>query len=205
MADLSLTSLLQRAQSGDSDARNTLWELVITDVKRLASIAALNESPNAAFQPSVLVSDLYIKLEGSPPTAWTSRKQFFGIVARALDQLLIDHARAVRAQKRGGGAMEESLDLLVAPDAGAGGVQIDNADYRVWILEAMADLQVEAPEAADAFRLRVLFGLSREQTAAALEMTVISVQNRLRYARAFFANRLKRDRGGVEGMGGLVA
>ncbi len=215
MPDFNLTTLLQRASGGDGEARDALWSIVLPEIRRLAAVALRSESPAGAFEPSMLVSEVYMKLQGASGARWDSRKHFFGAVGRAFDQILTDHARARNSAKRGG-AVNASLRLLgssikdsatepsalthaASDDAGGDG------DSHLWALLAMPALQADASEAADVFRLRVLFGLTTEQTAAALEITTITVKNRLRFARAFFAERLKQRRengdkrnGGVE-------
>ena len=129
----------------------------------------------------------------------------FGSVVRALDQLLIEHARTKHAQKRGAGAMQQSLDLLVSGVGGSSEDATRDDDRTLWMLEGLSELEAEAPEAADAFRLRILFGLNNDETAAALELSAQSVSRRLRLAHAFFADRLKRDRGKLDGSDGLAA
>ncbi len=202
MLDFNLTTLLQRASNGDGDARNALWSLVLPEIRSLAIMALSKQPTGGAFEPSMMVSEVYMKLQGASEVKWESRKHFFGAVSRAFDQILIDHARARNAAKRGG-TLGQSLGSLAtsmsAPSAESGTpipsdlIDVDaEDDSHLWTLLAMPTLQAEAGEAADVFRLRVLFGLSTEQTAAALEITTITVKNRLRFARAFFAERLKQ-------------
>ena len=203
--DHRLTHLLQKVAEGDADARDALWALVIPEIRALAAHAFKHGGAGAQFEPSVLVSEVYLKLKGGAAQQWESRKHFFGSVVRALDQLLIEHARTKHAQKRGVGAMQQSLDLLVSGVGGSSEDATRDDDRTLWMLEGLSELEAEAPEAADAFRLRILFGLNNDETAAALELSAQSVSRRLRLAHAFFADRLKRDRGKLDGSDGVAA
>ena len=203
--DHRLTHLLQKVAEGDSDARDALWALVIPEIRALAAHAFKHGGAGAQFEPSVLVSEVYLKLKGGAAQQWDSRKLFFGSVVRALDQLLIEHARTTNAIKRGGGALQQSLNLLVSGVGGSSEDATRDHGRALWILEGLSELQAEAPEAADVFRLRILFGLNNDETAAALEMSPQSVSRRLRLALAFFVDRFKRDRGDLDGSDGVAA
>jgi RNA polymerase sigma factor (TIGR02999 family) len=97
-----VTQLLAELRSGSRSAAGRLFPLVYEELRRLARGQLRREHGNHTLQPTALVHEAYLKLAGSGPERWRDRAHFFGIAARAMRQVLVDHARRRMAEKRGG-------------------------------------------------------------------------------------------------------
>lgn len=175
-----VTRLLARAGNGESRALDDLFPLVRDQLHRLAE-AAFRDRADYTIQPTVLVHDVFLKLvDQSIP--YDGRKHFYTVAAKAMRQLVIDHARRRMADRRGGGMRRVSLagvEPTSAPDVDV--VQLDAA------LEKLARL---APRQAQIVELRYFAGRSIEETAAALGLSVGTVKSDWRTARAFLGVEL---------------
>jgi hypothetical protein len=136
MNDLSITTLLHQARSGDATARDALVNALYGELHRLAEIAFQRENPGHTLQPTILVHEAFLRLlnsEGGPQFA--DRAHFLGLAARVMRQILVDHGRARHAQKRGAQFTVALSDRVGAPasavtfvelnrpgGAGAGGI-----------------------------------------------------------------------------------
>src|SRR4051794_19032561 len=111
-----ITELLQRWSDGDPRAFSEVIERVDQELKKIAHAYMLSESPNHTLQTTALVNEALIKLMEGRPINWRSRRQFYSLVAIRMRQILIDHARAELAQKRGARAehieVDEATQLL---------------------------------------------------------------------------------------------
>ena len=81
-----LTELLRRATDGDAVAANEVWSLVYRDIRAMAASAMLGESRRVEFEPTMIVHEVYIRLVQQPERKWSSRRHFFGAVARAMER-----------------------------------------------------------------------------------------------------------------------
>src|SRR5690242_4688436 len=104
-----VTTLLRRWSDGDAAAFNQLFPLVYDELRKLATYHLRSESPSATLQSTALVHDAYLRLVRDADRDWAGRSHFFAVASRVLRHLLVDHAREVRAQKRGGGAERAPL------------------------------------------------------------------------------------------------
>src|SRR5262245_41048619 len=117
-----VTKLLGQASSGDDSARAMLFDVLYSELRRLASSAMRAERSDHTLQPTALVHELYMRLAGSE-SRFENRAHFLSVAATAMRRVLIDHARIRRAQKRGGGQaviVVEDLDELSMPTDPAG-------------------------------------------------------------------------------------
>src|SRR5262245_58019896 len=110
ITDGSITTLLQHWQDGESAALERLLPYIYDELHQLASIYLRRERPGHTLQPTALVNEVYLRLAGSRAPDVESRKQFYGVAARLMRQVLVDHARKHLAAKRGQGAPMLSLD-----------------------------------------------------------------------------------------------
>src|SRR6185369_12598662 len=99
-----LTSLLQAWSHGNQSALDQLLPLVYAELRRQAGRYMRGQSPGHTLQPTALVHEAFLRLIGSEPVEWRSRAHFFGVAAKAMRSILVDHERARRAAKRGHGA-----------------------------------------------------------------------------------------------------
>ncbi len=173
-----MTRLLHRWRAGDEDAFRDLMDLVYRDLRRRADAYLRRERSDHSLAPTGLVHETYLKLVGEAHLPWSDRSHFFAVAARAMRQILVDHARRRAAAKRGGAAERVTLRDAAgpAPDEAADLVALDAA------LERLAALD---PEQARLVELRYFAGLTIEETAEALGSSPATVKRSWASARAF--------------------
>src|SRR5579872_958535 len=114
MANRSITYLLDRAKAGDTVARDQLFRVVYTELRRLAGKHMRRERPDHTLQPTALVHEAYLRLFSDGDRQWTGRAHFFAIASAEMRRILVDYARQHRAQKRGGDARRVSFPDVLA-------------------------------------------------------------------------------------------
>lgn len=179
-----VTELLAAWSEGDRGALERLLPLVESELRLIAHRHLRRERPGHTLQTTALVHEAYLRLVGQHATRWQNRAHFFGIAARLMRRILIDHARGVAAAKRGGGAVHVALD-----DAGELGwaravelVALDDA------LEALARLDERKSRVVE---MRFFGGLSVEEIAGVLGVHADTVTRDWRTARAFLRRELE--------------
>jgi RNA polymerase sigma factor (TIGR02999 family) len=184
MADL--TRLLDAAAAGDPVAAAELLPLVYDELRRLAAARMGGEPPGHTLQPTALVHEAYLRLVGGGrPPDWTSRGHFFATAAEAMRRVLIDHARARRADKRGGDRQRVPLDAVVA--------WVEQA-HRIDLLaldDALDRLKGMDPRQARVVELRFFGGCEVGEIADHLNVSLSTVEKDLRLARAWLLTQLK--------------
>lgn len=181
-----LTALLLRWRSGDTGAGAELFALTYDNLRRLASTYMKSESSGHTLQPTALVHELYVRLTAGSPVDWQNRAHFFGVAARQLRRLLIDHARARNAQGRGGGLMMVELDEAL--DAGIGKEQA-----LLDLDEALQRLEKLDPRIAHLIELRFFAGLTMEEAAEVLSVSLATVKRDWAFARAWLLRALSNS------------
>lgn len=183
-----ITGVLSGLASGDTRARQRLFELIYDELHRMARGAMRNERSDHTLQPTALVNEAYLRLVGDRPGQWQSRAHFFGAAAEVMRRILIDHAREKSAAKRGGGArpgpLGFDLDVAAAEQRHEEILAID---------EALARLEASDPRKAEIVKLRFFAGLSTDEIAAVLEVSPITVKRDWRYARAWLNRQVDGD------------
>ncbi len=183
MVDVDLTGLLAEWRAGSLSARERVVEATYAELRSLAASYLRGERPGHTLQPTALVHEALMRLLGPRP-AWENRRHFFGAAARAMRQLLVDHARRKRADKRGGDAERVELaDTALPPELALVDLLALN--------EALDRLQQLDPTALRVVELRFFAGLSIEETAAALEMHPSAVNRDWTSARAWLKKELE--------------
>ena len=178
-----ITRLLERHRDGDREALNQVIELVYPVLRRIAG-NRLRRTPGT-LGITGLVSEAYVKLVDSA-SSWEHREHFFAVAARAMRQILIDYARARQSLKRGGDVLLESLD----PNAAGW----EPATIDVLALdEALERLKESAPRLARLVELRFYAGLSAEETAQIMSVSLRTVHRDWRKARALLHLDLGRS------------
>jgi RNA polymerase sigma factor (TIGR02999 family) len=181
------TLLLRRIGSGDRAAGEELLELVYGELRGLAGAYMAQERAEHTLEPTALVHEAWMKLMGAEPFEWAGRAHFVGVAAIAMRRVLIDHARRRTAEKRGGGAQREPLDLLVATFESRG------ADL-VALGEALDRLDGLDPELARIVERRFFAGATNAEVAADLGVSERTVERGWSTARAW----LRAELGGGE-------
>jgi RNA polymerase sigma factor (TIGR02999 family) len=177
-----ITALLQEARGGDSDKLAAVFAALYPQLKQLASWRAASLRQGDTLTPTAIVHETYLKLVKSRELALQDRRHFFACAARAMRQLIIDHARAVAAGKRGGGVAP--VELRDGEGAGPPPEQWLDLDRALDALDALD------PEQRELVELRYFAGLSREEVAELRGCSPRTVERGWARARAFLHARL---------------
>ena len=160
-----------------------LFRLVYAELRRIAAREMRHEKPGRTLQTTALVHEAYLRLLKDASLSFENRAHFLGVAARAMREILIEHARARSSRKRGGGAVRLTLDDLVAP--------VPSPSIDVLALdEALQRLARLDERHARVVELRYFGGLSVEETAAALELSPATVKRAWTLARAWLFREL---------------
>jgi len=180
------TELLLAWGRGDAEAFDQLVPLVHQELRRLARRHMAHERPDHTLQASALVNEAYLRLIDLKQMQWQNRAHFFAMSARVMRRILVDFARARRNDKRGGGAPKMTLDEALLPPVEAGHdlVALDDA------LHALAAVH---PRKSEVVELRYFGGLSLEETAEALHVSIDTVKRDWRFAKLWLLREIKRD------------
>lgn len=179
-----VSRLLRSLSSGQSDAVDRLLPLVYDELRRLAQSYLRHERPGHTLQATALVNEVYLKLVERDATDWKGRAHFMAVAAQALRRVLVDYARKHKADKRGGGVPHVPIEE-------AFGIRIDPQGTDVLALhEVLEALAAEEPEKARVVELRFFAGLTAEETAEVMGVTVRTVERYWRYGRAWLYDAL---------------
>lgn len=183
----SITALLRSWRDGQPGARESLLEQVYEELRRLAGGKLRHERPEHTLQPTALVHEAWLRLAGDDAIEWQSRAHFFGIAARLMRQILIDHARARLAARRQGG-----LRVELATNAGPAddGQPSDAIVDVLAIHEALERLAAFDDRRARVLELRFFAGLERKEIAEALGISERMVKRDLVLAQAWLRREL---------------
>ena len=176
------TELLLAWSRGDAHAFDQLVPLVHDELRRLARRYMARERPDHTLQASALVNEAYLRLIDLKQMQWQNRAHFFAMSARVMRRILVDFARAKRNQKRGGGAPRVTLDEALLPPR-------DQPRPRGPRRRA-ARARGRAPAQERRRRAALLRGLSLEETAEALHVSVDTVKRDWRFAKLWLLREL---------------
>lgn len=166
-----------------------LLPLLYAELRSLAGAQMARLRPGQTLQPTALVHEAYLELVGDRDPGWNGRGHFFGAAARAMREILVDHARARAADKRGGGVEPLRLDTTGFDEVGAPGGALPLDDVLA-IDRAIERLEAEHPRPAELVVLRYFGGLTMEEAASALEISLRTAEREWRFARALLADAL---------------
>src|SRR5262245_3476008 len=179
-----VTVLLRQLGAGDRSALDRLVELIYPELRRLARRHLRDERAGHVLQPTALVNEVYVRLVGHEQHCWANRSHFFGAAARLMRRILVDYARAERAQKRGGGHVLVPLDVA-APVLDGSPVDFVSLDEALDALARVSSRQAQIVE------LRYFGGLTVAEVAEALQMNARTVDRDWAIARAWLRRRLQ--------------
>ena len=179
-----VTVLLRSWKQGDKEAGDALFDAVYVELRNCAARYLIRERRGHTLQPTALVHEAYLRMADQAKVDWQSRAQFIALSASMMRRILVDHARAHGADKRGGDWDRLSIDIA----------EIEQAHDPADLLEM--DAAVEELAAADPFQarlvdLRFFGGLSIEETAAVLDSSTATVKREWALARAWLFRRLE--------------
>jgi RNA polymerase sigma factor (TIGR02999 family) len=179
-----VTALLKRWSAGDVQARDQLMPLVYDRLRRLARQRLRSGPSEHSLSTTELVHEAYLRLAGAPPMDLPDRARFLALVSEVMRNLLVDRARARTAAKRGGGKVQVELDeALWVSDENLGSIAA--------LDEALTRLEALSPRQGQLLQHRYFGGLSLEESAAALGISLATVKRELRSARAWLALELR--------------
>jgi RNA polymerase sigma-70 factor, ECF subfamily len=182
-----VSELLVRFRKGDRDAEAQLIPLVYSELRRLATRYLNRERGDHTLQPTALVHEAFLRLASEKQPDWQDRAHFFGVAARLMRQVLVDHARRRHSLKRGGDCersmMTEEL-LVYTPDKSAELLALDEA------LRRLADQDERQSRVVE---MKFFAGLNIEQIAAVLEVSPRTVKREWTMARAWLHQEMRRE------------
>jgi RNA polymerase sigma factor (TIGR02999 family) len=186
-----ITVILNRAAKGDPSAADQLLPLVYKELRKLASAKMARESAAQTLQATALVHEAWIRLGADAQPEWENRAHFFAAAAEAMRRILIDAARRRHANRHGGGLqrvdVDESAVEIAAPCAD---------DELLAVNEALENLAAHDARKAELVKLRYFAGLTIEQAAGALGVSVPTAKRDWTYSRAWLFQNIKQGRKG---------
>jgi RNA polymerase sigma-70 factor (ECF subfamily) len=183
-----ITLLLLQLKRGSHEAEEKLVPLVYAELRRLAAIYMRKEGFDHTLQPTALVHEAYLRLIRIERIDWQSRSHFFAVSANLMRHILVDHARANLAGKRGLGEKAVSLDeaFLPSPERAPEILALDEALDRLATFDQRQCLVVQ---------MRFFSGMSEEETGEVLGISSRTVKREWRLAKAWLYNELNASRG----------
>ncbi len=194
-AQTQVTRLLDAAAAGDTLATERLFPIVFDELRRVAAGLMNREAGPQTLQPTALVNEAYLRLVGSRDVPWNGRAHFFGAAALAMRRILIDRARHVRATRPKARPIP-SDSMLPTLDSNTPASQDRAADDLLALDHALGALRQRDPRQHDVVMLRFFAGLTGEQTAEALGLSLTTVKNEWSYARAWLMREIEQSRAG---------
>ena len=179
-----ITQLLIELRAGKKEAESKLIPLVYAELRRLAAHYLRGERPGHTLQPTALVHEAYLRLTKASEVDWQSRSHFFATAATVMRRILVDHARALRANKREGLREAISLDeaLVISPAKSVELIALDDA------LDRLAKIDIRRSKIVE---LRFFGGLSEQETGEVLGISTRTVKRDWRIAKAWLYNEVR--------------
>jgi len=183
-----VTQLLKAWGQGDDRALERLTPVVEDELHRMAHRCMARENPGHTLQTTALVNEVYLRLIDIHAVTWQDRAHFFAMSARLMRRVLTDFARSRNYQKRGGGAVQVSLDegLLLVPEKNADILALD---------EALTRFAALYPRQSQVVELRFFGGLEVEEAAEALKTSPVTVKRDWRFAKAWLLRAMSGEKG----------
>ncbi|MCA9056009.1 MAG: RNA polymerase subunit sigma [Planctomycetaceae bacterium] len=181
-----VTQILNRISSGEQAAAGELLPLVYDELRKLAAAQMAAEASNQTLQPTALVHEAYLRLEGqSSPQVWSHAGHFFAAAAEAMRRILVERARRKQRVRHGGKMRRRRLDdsALVADDSNEDLLTLD---------KAITKLAAAEPEVAAVVSLHRFAGLTLEDTARAVDISTRTAYRYWAYARAWLLDEMEK-------------
>ena len=178
-----ITTLLKDWRQGSQQAGQQLMTSAYQQLRRLAAHYLSHERPNHTLQATALVHELYLRLFSSEPVDWQTRAHFFAVAAQQLRRILVDHARSIQSEKRGGQRVRLSLTE-------ANGWAQEQEKDLLEVDEALQRLAQLDPRAAQIVELRFFGGLKETEIAEVLGISLATLHRDWKAARAWLLSQL---------------
>jgi RNA polymerase sigma factor (TIGR02999 family) len=177
------TDLLAEWRKGDKEAGETAIAMVYQELRRLAQYYMQQERSDHTLQATALVHEVYVRLLGETEIEFRDRAHFFQVAGRQMRRILIDHGRALHADKREGDRVKLSLD-------DARGLTWEHPEDLLALEEALGHLEQFSPRAAQIVELRFFCGLTEKEVADALDISRATIKRDWSFAKAFIYRQL---------------
>jgi RNA polymerase sigma factor (TIGR02999 family) len=183
-----VTQILNAAGSGDRQAAEKLLPLVYEQLRRLAAHKMAGQAAGHTLQATALVHEAWLRLGGNEGGQFAGRAHFFAAAAEAMRHILIDSARRKRAARHGGGRVRVALeDVEIAAAV--------NDDELLAVHDVLDKLAAEDPQKAELAKMRYFVGMTFEEAAEVLGISVATAKRHWAYARAFLYEEIQANRG----------
>lgn len=184
-SDEQITGWLSLWQQGDAHARERIFAVIQPELRQIAARLMRRERRDHTLEPNALVNELCVRLLGNRPLSYRDRAHFFAVASQAMRRILIDHARARVAAKRGG-------EQRRVPLSDVSGLHVLTPGEDLIALDAaLATFETVDARAARVVELRFFGGLQEEEIAEALGVSLITVKRDWKAARAWLSSRLQ--------------
>ena len=182
-----LTRILQSIDTGHPEAADTLLPLVYEELRRLAQAKMAREQPGQTLQPTALVHEAWLRMEGGEKQTWQNRQHFFAIAAETMRRILIDRARRRLTREKAG---------FIEPEADWESKLVQSAptDEMLAVHDALDRLAAEEPTAAELVKLRYFVGMTMEEATEALGLPLRSAERLWAFARAWLRSELDHQK-----------
>lgn len=180
-----VSRLLGQLGQGERDALDRLFPLLYAELRRMARRQLARERPDHTLDSVALVNEAYLRLADHGRLECQNRAHFFAVAARAMRAVLVDHARARIAAKRGGGAPPLPLDGLAAA------IPQEHAEHLIALDQALHKLAAVNAQASQTVECRYFGGLTLEEVAAVMNLSIATVRRRWSFAKAWLQRELR--------------
>jgi len=182
-----VTQLLIAVGAGEEHAAEKLLPLVYQDLRKLAALKMAGQAPGHTLQPTALVHEAWLRLAGNQPGRFAGRAHFYAAAAEAMRHILIDSARRKRAARHGGGQVHVCIeDVEIA--------SLTDEDELLAVHDVLDKLAAEDPQKAELTKLRYFVGLTFEEAAEVLGVSVATAKRHWAYARAFLYEEIRANK-----------
>ncbi|PWU01702.1 MAG: RNA polymerase subunit sigma-70 [Terriglobia bacterium] len=183
-----VTQLLAQWAQGDRRALDSLTSAVYSELRKIADGYLRRERSGHTLQPTALVHEAWMRLVKQHQTNFENRKQFYALAAQIMRQILVDHARSVRAEKRGGGAPKVELHEAL-------GQPVDHVEAFLALDQALTELSRWSPRQAQVIEMRYFGGLNVEEAAELLGVSNATISREQRTAEAWLSHAMSAETG----------
>ena len=182
-----MTHILEALAHGDLTAADKLLPLVYQELRKLAAYKMAGQAPGHTLQATALVHEAWLRLAGNEPGRFANRAHFFAAAAEAMRHILIDSARRKRAARHGGGQVRVDMENVEI-------ASVADDDELLAVHDVLDKLAAEDPQKAELTKLRYFVGLTFEEAAEVLGISVATAKRHWAYARAFLYAEMQANR-----------
>lgn len=181
-----VTQLLMLWAGGDRAALDALTSIVYAELHKIAGGYLRRERNDHTLQPTALVNEAWLRLARQDQSSFENRRQFFALAAQIMRQILVDHARSLHAEKRGGGAPKASLEEAVA-------LGVEGPGEFLVLDDALTQLAGFSPRKARIIEMRYFGGLNVEEMAEVLGVSIATISREQRTAEAWLSQAMSAE------------